>query len=296
MREDILTFYKQTSIYTDLGLYSDFAKKLPDDINLLGQLQRKQIIHPYDIRKFRKNKINDYYYGDMTKIPEIGLVYENDLYPTAIAIISELLRRDSSYSFERKMEDKLHLCCREQAILLAAILKAKGYACRVRSGFSNYIKNEVNMDHWITEYYNEKERRWILVDADFHFPDLPFDFNVDDIPRDKFIFGAESYLGIRTNKLDPNKYIYASDPPTIGLKAALRALFYDFHSLMNNEIIFLHAPKYIVDRDFILSETELEELDNLAKLLLNPDKNFDTLQKIWNNTPKYRILSGGMCG
>lgn len=87
---------------------------------------------------------------------------------------------------------------------------------------------------------------------------------------------------------------YASDPPTLGLKASLRSLFYDFHSLMNDEIIFLHLPKYIVDKNFELSEEEYAELDNLAKLMLDPDKNFEELLQIWNNEPKFRIMTGGL--
>ncbi|MCI8575111.1 MAG: hypothetical protein HFI09_01445 [Bacilli bacterium] len=39
---------------------------------------------------------------------------------------------------------------------------------------------------------------------------------------------------------------------TYGLKVALHDLFYDFHSLMNNEIMFLHLPKYICDKNFEL--------------------------------------------
>ncbi len=33
---------------------------------------------------------------------------------------------------------------------------------------------------------------------------------------------------------------------------------------MNHEIIFLHMPKYIQDKDFELSEEAYKELDNLA--------------------------------
>ena len=36
------------------------------------------------------------------------------------------------------------------------------------------------------------------------------------------------------------------------MRAALRGLFYDFHALMNNEIIFLHVPRYIKEKDFEL--------------------------------------------
>jgi len=57
--DKILEFYKQTSLYTDLGLYKDFAKKLTNDIDELCVLQRMQIIHPIaysnpDIRKQSK--------------------------------------------------------------------------------------------------------------------------------------------------------------------------------------------------------------------------------------------------
>ncbi len=31
--KEILEFYKKTSLYTDLGLYKDFARNLPNDIN-----------------------------------------------------------------------------------------------------------------------------------------------------------------------------------------------------------------------------------------------------------------------
>ena len=64
--------------------------------------------------------------------------------------------------------------------------------------------------------------------------------------------------------------------------------------LMNDEIIFLHMPKYIQDKNFELSEEEYEELDNLANLMLNPNENFSKLQEIWNNMPKFRIMSGAL--
>ena len=256
-----------------------------------------QIIHPVafdnpDIRKPEKC-----FWGDMTKVPVTRLDYEDDLFPTAISMISELLRKDSNYSKDRNAEDKIHVTCRGEAILLAATLKAKGYSARVRSGFAPYIKYDgVAYDHWITEYFDDKKNRWVLVDADEHCPDHDMGFDLNDIPRDKFIFGAEAYLGMRNNKYQTNEIYYASDPATLGLKASLRALFYDFHSLMNDEIIFLHLPKYIQDKNFQLTENEYKELDKLAFLMLDPDKNFGELMQIWNNESKYRIMSGALNG
>lgn len=298
---NILNFYRKTSLYTDLGLYTNFAKSLPDDIGELCLLQRNQIIHPFDLYDEEIRKDTNSFYGDMTKVPRTSLCFENDLYPTAQAMLAELLRRDKNYSVKRRIEDKIHVCCREQAILLASILKSKGIPTRVRSGFAKFvnISGKQAGDHWITEYYDTKNEKWSLVDADMYFDKTILNiyhvnFNLLDVPRKKFIFGAEAYLGLRKNKFKPEEIYYTSNPLTIGIKASLHGLFYDFHCLMNNEIIFSHLPKYIVDKNFELLEEEYRELDELAKLMLDPDKNFDALNYIWENNEKFRIMSGGM--
>lgn len=295
MRKDILEFYKQTSLYTDLGLYKDYMKNLTDNIDELCILQRMQIIHPFAFSDPNIRKETKCFWGNMTKVPVTRLNYEDDLFPTALSMLSELLRKDNNYSNERQAENKIHVTCRGQAILLAATLKAKGYSVRVRSGFAPYIKYDgINYDHWITEYYDETKNRWVLVDADEHCPDHEMGFDLNDIPRDKFLFGAEAYLGMRKHKFKDEEIYYSSDPATLGLKASLRCLFYDFHSLMNDEIIFLHLPKYIKNKSFELSEEEYEELDELAELMLNPDLNFDKLLEIWNTKEKFRIMSGAL--
>lgn len=290
MQENIIKFYRQTSCFTDLGYYRDFAVSLTDDIQNLCLLQRHQIIHPVAI--MRQRGVKDTFHGDMTKIPADRLLFENERYQTAVSILAELLRREALYSTERKIENKLHLCCREQAILLAAILKAKGMAARVRSGFAGYIsKDGVNHDHWITEHYDQEQERWVLTDADCCCEDV--DFNIYDIPRERFIFGAQAYLGLREKQYREEEISYASVPPTLGMKAALRALFYDLHALMNDEIFFWHVPAYLAQKDMEPSMEEYGELDELAKLMLNPDENHEALREVWEREDKYRIVAGG---
>lgn len=293
INSNILDFYKKTSSFTELGFYKEFVLKLPDDIKELCLLQRMQTIHPADLRNKNIRNSVDLVYGDMSKVPVTNLDYEEDYFPTAQSMIAELLRRDINYDKNRNILDKIHITCRGHALLLTSILKAKGIPARARCGFAPYIYcDSVNYDHWITEYYNQLEDRWILVDADECLSDL--DFNPYDIPHSKFIFGAQAYLGIRNKKYKNEELYYASDPATLGLKAAIRGLFYDFHALMNNEIIFLHQPKYIIDKDFELDEVEYQELDELALLMLEPDENFEELKKIWDNKLKFRILSGAL--
>lgn len=291
--EKILEFYKKTSSYTDLGFYKDFAKNLPDDLEELCLLQRHQIIHPINLvdEKWRNNK--DSFYGDMTKVPITRLNYEDDIFPTAQSILAELLRKNPNYKKNREIENKVHVTCRGQATLLASILKAKGIPARVRSGFAGYALNNGKFwDHWITEFFDESSKKWQLADADCCCNDI--DFNPYNMPREKFLFGAKAWLAIRKKEVKEEVICFASNPVTKGLKAAIRGLFFDFHCLMNDEIIFLHMPQYIREKNFELSEEEYQELDNLAELMLNPDENFEKLQEIWENTLKFRIMSGAL--
>lgn len=162
-----------------MGLYTDFAKKLTNNINQLCVLQRMQIIHPVAYKNKNIRTQSKCFWGDMTNVPITRLNYEDDLFPTALSILHELLRKDNNYYIERKAKDKIHVICRGQAILLTAILKAKGYSARVRSGFAPYIKTDgIAYDHWISEYYDENKKKWVLVDADMHCLESKFTWSV----------------------------------------------------------------------------------------------------------------------
>lgn len=166
-----LNFTKKPVVLPTWDFTKNFAINLPSDIRELCLLQRHQIIHPVAIIRARtdKNAFDEFskFHGDISQIPFDRLLFENERFPTALAILAELLHRENEYSCDRKIQNKMHLTCREQAILLAAILKAKGISARVRSGFAPYISGDgIFHDHWICERFCDKENRWILTDAD----------------------------------------------------------------------------------------------------------------------------------
>ncbi len=291
---NIQDFYLQTSEFTELGLYRDFVRGLPDDINELCLLQRLQTIHPVGLLNPETRMERDGFWGDLSTVPLTRLDFEEDVFPTALSMFAELLRLDPSYDKDRAAVSKIHITCRCQAIMLASTLKAKGIPARVRSGYADYIRTPGNyFDHWITEFYDRENSRWVLADADIHC-DPHIDFDPNDIPRDRFLTGPMAYLKLRKQELSDEQLSYASWPVTHGLPAALRGVFYDFHCLMNHEIIFLHQPAYIADKAFELSEEELLEIDALAELMLDPDGNFEKLKQIWDTEQKFRILRGGL--
>lgn len=299
MDKKILDFYHEFSIYTNPGLYENLLKRdLPDDIRKIGNLIRKNIIHRTTLADGNVGTNADKKFGDMTKVPWYRQP-EDDILVTASAMLAELYRRDKKgFISDRKEKDKIVVTCRFVAILIASILKSKGVPCRVRSGNAPYFDQgklgPVSADHWINQYWDSKEKRWVTIDVDGSWS-LNDNFDPYDMPESKFDFPADAWLNIRKGKDDPNRFWNAK--PEKGSLVVLWSLFYDFHCLMNNEIIYIYGPSnnYGDPETFAkLSEKELKTIDELARLMQNPDEHFSTLQNIWNTNKEFRLLSGGL--
>ncbi len=305
MNKKILEYYLQFGQFTDPGLYREILRKnLPDDIKKIGILVRKQLIHRSTLKNGNTGSNQDLRYGDMTKVPWYRQV-EDDIFPTVSAMLTELFRRDTrGFIDNRAAADKLILTCRFTAILMVAILKAKGIPARARCGFAPYFEVEgleegKSYDHWIIQYWNGQESRWMTADPDACLEDY-INFDLFDMPENTFDFSADAWLAVREGKVEGRHFKDA-----VGLEGLVTIswqLFHDFHALMNDEILYQHGPKYLFNRIDKLTEEELKEIDNLAELMQKPDDNFDKLKEIWEinervpsfGSKKFRILTGGL--
>jgi len=298
MQKKILDFYKEFSVYTNPGLYEKVLKGLPNKVEEIGSLIRANIIHRTTLAAGNTGINKDKRFGNMGKIPWHRQP-EDDILVTSSAILAELYRRDKrGFVKDRKEKDKLVVTCRFVSILVASILKSKRIPCRVRAGHASYFDmgklGKVSTDHWINQYWNDKEKRWITVDVDGSWS-LNEKFDSYDLPEGKFDFAADAWLSIRNKRINPDYFYNAC-----GLKGAvvvLWSLFYDFHCLMNDEIIYSYGPSngFGNPAKFSkLSEKELKSLDELAKLMKYPDENFDELQKIWDTKKEFRLSAGGL--
>ncbi len=165
MNQKILDHYLEFSQYTDPGLYKNLLKKLPNKIEEIGLLTRKQIIHRNTLKNGNTGSNEDMRYGNMAEVPWHRQC-EDDIFTTAAAMIAELCRRDNhGFVLNRATKDKLVVTCRHVSILVASILKSKNIPCRARSGFFPYFDlfGGKSTDHWINQYWNEKENRWVLM-------------------------------------------------------------------------------------------------------------------------------------
>lgn len=294
MNTEILNHYRQFSTFTNPGLYQEkLVNELPDNVSEIGKLLRKQIIHRVTLSNGNSGSNADLRYGDMTRVPWWRQP-EDDNLPTASAMLAELYRRDKrGFVADRQEENKLILTCRFVAILMATILKSKNKPARVRSGFDPYTSPQPgkSCDHWITQYWESQQQRWITIDVDCCLEELQFD--PFDMPVSVFDWSANAWLSVREGKTDPKRFWNAGGFE--GFMPIAWELYYDLHCLMNNEIIYLHSPKHTAPDKFDkLSAEELNKIDRLAHLMQDPDKNFDVLRKLWETDREVRLLSGAL--
>jgi len=293
MKKNILEHYLQFSVFTNPGCYKEFLQKLPDDVKELGNLISHQIIHPVTLKDGNTEANSDKKYGDMEKFPWYRLRSDDGVLTNTVSMTAELLRLDErGFLPDRKVENKAVVTCRYVAILMASILKTKGIPCRVRSGFAPYFFKG-SYDHWINQYWDKNKEKWITFDADGFFESF-LKFDQYDMPESKFDWAADVWLGMRDGKLEAENFINAGG--YTGLAPALWELFYDFHCLMNNEITYTQMPSYIHRKFDKLTDDDFKEIDELAKLMLDPDKNFNELVNVWNTKKKFRILNDTLIG
>lgn len=295
MNSHILDFYRSFSTYTNPGLYKNLLKNLPDDVSELGNLVRSNIIHRTTLKFGNIWTNSDLKFGDMKKVPWFRQA-EDDILVTTSAMLSELYFRDNrGFVLDRSEKDKLILTCRFVSLLMASILKSKGIPTRVRAGHAPYFPfSKFSIDHWINQYWSFDEKRWINIDVDGSWS-ISKNLDPYDLPKEKFDFPADAWLSIRSGKTDPNKFWNAFSKK--GALVVFWSLFYDFHCLMNNEIIYLYGPSngFGIPRKFAsLSKSNLRQIDELAILMQSPDENFDDLRDFWNTNKDFRLLSGGL--
>jgi hypothetical protein len=174
---------------------------------------------------------------------------------------------------------------------MTAMLRAQGTPARARCGFGGYFGSCLFEDHWVCEYWNTRQQRWILVDAqiDDRQRDLfPIDFDVTDVPRDRFLIAGQAWAQCRRGASDPDKF---------GLSLISEAgywwiagnLMRDAAALGNLELLpwdtwgAMPRPSDPIDDDLA------GLLDRVSALTQTPDTAFAELQQLSQHDDRLRV-------
>ncbi len=123
--------------------------------------------------------------------------------------LEALLDRDGRELNEVRMPTQREVgTCRDFALMVCAFLRATGTPARLRCGFASYF-GEAWEDHWVCEYWNSRERRWCLTDAqidEVQKATFQVSFETSDVPRDAFLTAGEAWRRCRAGADKPERF------------------------------------------------------------------------------------------
>ncbi|CAN5376983.1 transglutaminase-like domain-containing protein [soil metagenome] len=171
--------------------------------------------------------------------------------------------------------------CRHFTLLHVAMLRRQGVPARARCGFAAYFSTEKYVDHWVTEYWNEKRGAWVLFDAqlDAHQRALfRTSFDPVDVPRDQFLVAGNCWQMCRAGKAKPMDFGILD---LFGWWMIAGNVVRDIAALNNREMLpwdcWGPMPRPDEEPDFAL-------FDRLAALSHAPDAHFDELRDVYATT------------
>jgi hypothetical protein len=167
--------------------------------------------------------------------------------------------------------------CRHFSLLHVAMLRSKGVPARARCGFGAYFEKGKFIDHWVTEYWNAAEQRWILFDAqlDAHQRKLfEISFDPQDVPRDQFVVAGDAWRSCREGKADPEAFGILD---MHGLWFIAGNLIRDVAALNNREMLPWDVWGAMTEDD---AKLDLALFDRLAALTRTPDAHLEELREL----------------
>lgn len=288
---EALQYYALPGPVTDLVTHRAFVDWLTDDPRAMVAVVQGLLVHDgwlssYGI-EFKDSQRYDFHDIDMAAVLDKAVALD-----------------ERSLAIPRAPEKRVIGCCREFATLLTAFLRGKGIPARSRCGFAAYFDRSSKWeDHWVCEYWERGQKRWILVDPQmdpFQESTLALAFSPLDIPRAQFLSGGEAWRLCRQGELRSEDFGIGGDPARYGLRS-LRGLWFvrgnllrDFASLNKVETVPLllrlsrglswEPWRLVGAADNELTDEDLGLLDQLAEHAAAPDVYFAAVRALYETT------------
>jgi hypothetical protein len=273
-----LPFYTQPAIMTSAGRYAPLLDRLPRDIAGLATVAHGLLVHEHLASA----------YGVTLSGEDRSSVH---IRPVERLLERIVARDDRPLDTTRAVADRVAGNCRHFTVLMVAMLRTQGTPARARCGFGGYFGNGTFEDHWVCEYWHAGQQRWILVDAqiDGRQHDMfPIDFDVTDVPRDRFLIAGEAWARCRAGAADPERF-GLSLTNEAGYWWIAANLMRDAAALRNIELLPWDSWGVMPAPDELIDDDHRALFDHLAALTQTPDTAFAELQRLCHDDKRLRV-------
>ena len=271
-----LTYFAQFGKMTYPGPYEHLYAELPSDIPSLVRVVQGLMVHVFWAERY-------------------GLkLSEERKSEVQLRSMERRLRRTleleaSPLTMPRPNERKIAGNCRDFSVTLASMLQSKGIPARPRCGFGAYFLPNHYEDHWVCEYWNETEERWVLVDAqldELQQDVLKTTFNTLDVPRDQFIVGGAAWKMCRSGQANPDQFgIFDMH----GMDFVQGDFVRDVAALNKVELLPWDCWGMILMEYATLPPDDLSMLDRLAELTCTDVPDFASVQQLYESDSRLRV-------
>jgi hypothetical protein len=192
----------------------------------------------------------------------------------------------------REPAHRMPSVCRHFAVLLCGILRAQGVPARGRCGFGAYFTPGKFEDHWVCEYWNREEFRWILVDAQLDRVQREYfkvDFNPLDVPRDRFIIAGDAWRKCRSGGGDPQLFGLSFIPGLHGDWFIAGNVIRDLAALNRMEMLPWDVWGLMRSSDADLDDRDRQLLDRVAALTVAGDATFAEIRELYESDERLRV-------
>ncbi len=198
---------------------------------------------------------------------------------------------DRPLTIARDPAHRMPTVCRHFSLMLSGILRAHGIPARARCGFGAYFNPGKFEDHWVCEYWNAKQSRWILVDAQMDaIQRKAFNLKFDplDVPRDQFVIAGDAWQQCRSGRADPKNFGLTPIKES-GMWFIAGNVVRDFASLNRMEALPWDVWGMMEIGDASLTDERKTLLDRVAALTLAGDEAFSEIRKLYESDERLRM-------
>ncbi|MCC8964260.1 transglutaminase domain-containing protein [Bradyrhizobium sp. Pear76] len=191
-----------------------------------------------------------------------------------------VLRDERPLSVARAVNARQVGVCRHFTLLHVAMLRSQGIPARARCGFGAYFEAGKYLDHWVTEYWNEADKHWVLFDSQIDSRQrelFGIGFDAADVPRDQFMVAGDAWSLCRNGSRDPSAFGILD---MHGLWFIAGNLVRDIAALNNREMLPWDVWGAMRLQD---SELDLAFFDRLAIVSREPDAHVDELGSLYRD-------------
>jgi hypothetical protein len=262
-----LDTYRTPVAMSDAGRQARLFDGLPHDVGGLAQVVQGLMVHEHIAPA----------YG-LTLSPEQHAQAQLRSVEKILETIAEQDRKPLPVA--RPAGERVVGVCRHFTLLHVAMLRAQGVAARARCGFGAYFVERMFIDHWVTEYWNEAQKRWVLVDAQLDGRQrelFKIGFDPLDVPRDQFLVAGQAWELCRAGKADPDSFAILD---MHGQWLIAGNVIRDVAALNNHEMLPWDVWGAMARND---AELDLPLIDRLAELSHAPDEHPAELQAVYED-------------